>query len=239
LTTKNTTRKQKIGAVGAAAVAVTGIAGAWVGTANASVPAASGKIYGCYSPRGGDLHVFSLGNRSHGCPTGFKTVVWNVKGARGATGARGTRGAAGVKGTHGTAGTNGTNGTAGSNGTQGAQGAAGAAGGPQGAQGAVGPQGAQGATGAQGPQGNQGPQGPAGIVGTVVESGASGVTSTATCPIGDIATGGGSNSGEVTGSFPVGGNGSTAPSGWQAVLVQPGPGAVVAFVVCAPGAVPN
>ena len=57
-THKRHSRRRKIGAVGAAAVAVTGAAGAWIGTANAAIPSASGKIYGCLSnnkPIGLDL----------------------------------------------------------------------------------------------------------------------------------------------------------------------------------------
>lgn len=71
-----------------------------------------------------------------------------------------------------------------------------------------------------------------GALSTFVENGASGATSTATCPDGDVATGGGFSSGLVMASSPVGGSTSTPPTGWQAIAEE---GSVVAYVVCAPG----
>jgi hypothetical protein len=248
----NTSRKQKLGAIGVAAVAVTGMAGAWVGTASAAIPSATGKVYGCYGPKAGDLHVYKLGHRSVNCRAGWKSVVWDVKGAKGAKGSRGATGATGARGTHGTAGVHGTHGTEGANGVRGASGAQGAQGAPgsqgvagaqggsgaqgaQGAQGAVGAQGAQGFQGATGSQGASGTQGATGTFGTVVDVGASGAVSTATCPLGDEAAGGGWNGGNTAQtSFPVGGSPTSAPTGWQAS--SSAVGGVVAYVVCAPGA---
>ena len=67
------TRRAKVCAAAAAAVAVSNMASPWIGTANASVPSADGKIYGCYG-RAGDLHVFFKGHRPANCPPGFKTM---------------------------------------------------------------------------------------------------------------------------------------------------------------------
>ncbi|MFE3020747.1 collagen-like protein, partial [Streptomyces sp. NPDC059256] len=110
------------------------------------------------------------------------------QGTQGTTGTQGPQGTQGATGANGTQGPQGTQGTTGANGTQGTQGAQGA----NGTNGTQGPQGTQGATGAQGPQGPatlstyviRGPQALPVLIGV-------GVTSTANCLAGDVATGGG------------------------------------------------
>ena len=80
----------------------------------------------------------------------------------------------------------------------------------------------------------KGTQGVAGTVGEVVESGASGATSDASCPVGDVLTGGGYDGNGAQASFPTGGSPSTPPTGWQAQILTGTLGGVVAYAICAP-----
>src|SRR5205085_8830204 len=52
-------RLRKAGTVTAAAIAVGGAAAGWIGVAEASIPAANGKIYACYANKGGALRVIN------------------------------------------------------------------------------------------------------------------------------------------------------------------------------------
>ena len=132
------------------------------------------------------------------------TGVQGPQGPQGETGATGATGAQGPRGATGPQGPQGATGLTGATGPQGAQGATGATG-PQGATGATGPQGAPGATGPQGapgatgPKGDQGDPGAEGVSGWVRVEGKDAspsgypttATSTADCPSGTKALGGG------------------------------------------------
>jgi hypothetical protein len=111
-------------------------------------------------------------------------------------------------------------------GPQGAPGVQGVQGGP-GTTGAQGPTGAQGAAGTQGAQGPQGLAAAAGVVSVVQDTNLLPLglqTVSASCPGGEIATGGGyAFNGtilsvlipSVGNSSPVGGSPSTGPTGWN------------------------
>jgi len=132
-----------------------------------------------------------------GCPSGSKTITWNMQGPKGETGAVGAAGTAGPTGATGPAGPAGPTGPAGARGATGPQGDPGPAGpstgipGPQGPQGPQGPPGAKGDTGdtgatgqtglsgpagPQGPKGDPGPQGVQGVKGDTGATGAVGAT---------------------------------------------------------------
>jgi hypothetical protein len=107
-------------------------------------------------------------------------------------------------------------------------------------QGLAGPAGPAGALGPAGPAGPAGPRGPAGATNVSQVAGAAGVNSTAFCPSGRVAVGGGGLAGEgafLVGSYPVVDPGATAPTAWQvqaALAANPATEAAAqAFVVCA------
>jgi hypothetical protein len=114
--------------------------------------------------------------------------------------------------------------------------------GPAGQQGPQGPEGARGPTGERGPVGERGPAGPAGPAGATnvtVTLGQEGMgSSSATCPAGERATGGGGVVTEaeafLTGSAPTV-PASGPPTAWEAeaALEDGDPAMVQAYVVCA------
>ena len=100
--------------------------------------------------------------------------------------------------------------------------------------------GGTGATGATGATGPIGPRGPAGATNLSQVPGPDEINSTATCPAGQVATGGGGLADEgafIFGSYPFVEPGATAPTAWQVqarLVSNPATDApATAFVVCA------
>jgi hypothetical protein len=119
--------------------------------------------------------------------------------------------------------------------TSGLRGATGAAG----PQGPAGPQGQRGPAGPQGLPGQRGPVGPAGISGTeivtVTSQGSAGQkTTTASCPAGDFALGGGfSAQGSVTQSYRSDASGDPAgDTAWTASQSSGNTGSLIVYVYC-------
>ena len=170
-----------------------------------------------------------------GCPTGAKTITWNMQGQKGAPGPGGAAGAAGAAGPTGPAGPAGPRGQAGPQGVQGDPGPAGPSTGipgplgpqgPQGPQGQAGPQGVTGApgqtggTGPAGPQGPKGDPGPQGIQGPKGDTGATGATG-ATGPQGS--TGAQGPKGDTGSTGATGPTGATGAAGAQGAAGPQGP----------------
>jgi len=115
--------------------------------------------------------------------------------------------------------------------------------GPAGSRGETGPRGLTGLTGLTGQTGQTGqtgPRGPAGTTNLSQVSGADEINSTATCPAGQVATGGGGLADPgafIFGSYPVVEPAATAPTAWQVqarLVSNPATDApATAFVVCA------
>jgi hypothetical protein len=160
--------------VGAAVLAMTGIA--W-----ATVPGSNAVIHACYHvKRGGQLDGGSTlrlidpsgnGNpHSKACKHNEVRLDWSqhgVPGPQGLQGPQGPKGDPGPQGPEGQQGPKGSQGATGPQGPDGQQGPKGSQGatGPQGPDGQQGPKGSQGATGPKGSQGATGPQGPKGDTG--------------------------------------------------------------------------
>jgi hypothetical protein len=122
-------------------VLVTGLLGLAAGIGYATIPAAGGRINGCYEKRTGILRV--IDSEAGAKCTSFETPIsWNQQGQRGPTGPAGAGGR----------GPTGPKGEAGAIGMRGPTGAAGA----QGADGRVGPTGPAGVPGPTGPKGDRG-----------------------------------------------------------------------------------
>src|SRR5437588_3119036 len=89
-------RLRKAGTVTAAAIAVSGAAAGWIGVAEASIPAANGRIYACYANKGGALRLINY--PAQHCHSGETRISWNQRGPQGPRGARGPQGARGAQG---------------------------------------------------------------------------------------------------------------------------------------------
>lgn len=113
-------RLRLAGTVLAAAVVASGAAAGWIGLAEASIPAANGKIYACFAKSTGALRAVNYPSKH--CKRGEALLSWNRTGKRGAKGATGARGATGPQGPQGP---QGPSGSAGAQGAQGPQGPAG------------------------------------------------------------------------------------------------------------------
>jgi len=173
-----------------------------------------------------------------GCPSGAKTVTWNMQGQKGAPGPVGGTGSVGPTGPAGQVGPAGPRGQAGPQGVQGDPGPAGPSTGvpgpqgPQGPQGPAGPQGSTGATGATGqnggtgpagPQGPLGNPGPQGIQGPKGDTGATGATG-ATGPQGSTGLQGvKGDTGSTGATGATGATGSTGATGAQGSAGPQGP----------------
>lgn len=81
-------------------IAVTALVVAAAGVARASIPAADGKIRGCYEAdlagSGGVLRNLYVVDERDACPPGTAELVWNQSGPPGAPGAQGPAGPAGT-----------------------------------------------------------------------------------------------------------------------------------------------
>ena len=132
------------------------------GIAYAAIPAADGKISGCYDKRSGALRVV---DQTTTCRSGEAAIAWNQKGPTGPAGTPGLQGEKGETGDTGPAGADGPAGPAGEKGDPGPEGPAGPAGekGDTGDSGPAGPEGPPGPEGPAGPKGDPGdPGGPVG-----------------------------------------------------------------------------
>src|SRR6478735_3058173 len=185
-----------------------------VSAAIAATPTSgTGEIKGCFNNNnGGELRVLPAGAS---CDSKKETAIsWNaqgIQGIQGIAGAQGIQGLPGVKGDTGATGETGAQGEKGDTGDKGDTGATG----ETGAVGATGETGAQGIQGEKGDTGDKGDTGATGAAGaaastSVSVASASGSTFTvvASCPAGNVATGGGftinsSNGNQVVASQPV------------------------------------
>lgn len=112
--------------------------------------------------------------------------------------------------------------------------------GPAGPAGPAGERGALGPAGAVGPAGPTGPRGPAGATNVIQVLGPDDVNSTATCPSGQVAVGGGGLADEgafLFGSYPIADTPGGTPNGWQVqarLVSNPATDAAArSFAVCA------
>jgi len=228
-----------------------------VTSATASKKASSLKIcvqsYGSSENRG-DLNI-NLGacknrGRVYTLPLTGST---GVPGPAGAKGDAGPAGAAGAKGDTGAAGPAGPPGPAGPVGAAGATGSPGSVGatGRAGATGPAGPTGSQGTTGQTGTTGPAGPTGPQGasfvgtdfVISAPTDTTPQDRTVTATCPAGEVATGGGGTVVPISPATPAAfiyqstpTNPSNGPTGWTVRAFSSDPNAtwqLQATVTCA------
>jgi hypothetical protein len=220
--------------VGAALAATTG--GVAIAVSAAAEP---DTIKACVKDSGGLMRYEASASKR--CRSNESAVTWN---SAGEDGARGPRGARGADGAAGEPGADGAMGPAGPTGPAGPAGDSGQ-GGPMGLTGPAGP------SGPAGPTGSPGASATSGITGITIATGSpiavpsitsstpadsSEVTATATCGMGQIATGGGylqiGDSGIVTRS-------QSLVDGWMAVLSRANAGdSIAATVVCADGEAP-
>ncbi|WP_308460691.1 hypothetical protein [Streptomyces sp. Ru72] len=198
-------RRAVTAAAAAAAVLVTSASFALATDEQQSYIAADGTIQGCVNSSG-NLRLVEAGSA---CRPDERSVTWAQKGEQGPAGPKGEQGPAGPKGDTGT-------------------------------QGPAGPAGQQGDTGPQGPAGPAGPTGPQGPAGSPGLAGVHVVTVRkdvgvldmvdvdATCPDGEIATGGGwylpngaaQSYGPALHSNPI--LSGTTPVGWTAGFTNGG-----------------
>jgi hypothetical protein len=178
-----------------------------------------GTIYGCYKTNAGSLRVIDQAAGAT-CSVGEQLIQWNAQGPTGSTGPTGNTGPTGETGP------TGNTGPTGGTGPQGATGL----GGPKGDTGLTGATGNDGPTGATGSQGGTGATGPAGATGSVGSltfyvneadqdvSALSDGNVSVHCNTGDVATGGGGQTGSD--AAPLGDvkpiDASPSPTGWQA-----------------------
>jgi hypothetical protein len=111
---KSASRRWKRGglAVGVAAIASLGVAGASYAAVN-SIPSPSGVFTGCYNNSSGALRVIDPSTGQH-CSATETQVTWNKKGQTGPTGPAGPQGPQGATGATGPVGPQGPQGPAGS-----------------------------------------------------------------------------------------------------------------------------
>lgn len=170
-------------------------AGAAVAVASNAYTDANGVYHGCVGTDSGVLRVLASGQS---CRLNEAAIDWNQVGPKGDAGPQGEQGDQGIQGIQGLTGDKGDKGDQGIQGIQGIQGA-------KGDKGDQGIQGIQGLKGDKGDKGDTGSPGPAGslsvtnVIGPYVGACSTGdptfcsnvASSTATCPDGQVLTGGG------------------------------------------------
>ena len=191
------------------------VLGLVLGAAALAVAGNSGAIYACVNNDSGTVKIVAEGTD---CNENWTLTSWNQQGVPGTDGAQGPAGDDGADGA------DGAQGSAGDDGADGADGA----------QGSAGDDGADGADGAQGPA--------SGAVSQVVTGSSSAFLSTAVCPAGTFAIGGGffmTNDNPPFASYPSTAIGGTAPAGapapaWSVIKATTNTDTVTAYAICAP-----
>ena len=96
-----------------AATAVLAVLSGSLGVAFASIPSGSGRLFGCFITKGGDLRVIDKA-KGQRCGSAERPLSWNQRGPQGIAGAAGATGAAGAAGPAGPPGPQGPPGAPGS-----------------------------------------------------------------------------------------------------------------------------
>lgn len=186
-----------------------------VGVGYAAIPDGAGKLTGCYLSGSGQLRLIDVeATPAQTCRTNETQVSWNQQGPKGEQGIQGIQGVQGDQGIPGVKG-------------------------DQGVKGDTGPQGPKGDTGAPGPN----TLGRKHVVGETKAFAPGGqfTTVVASCPAGEIATGGGFNAGStVSGDpgFTVQASGPGDGESWRFAGSRTGPDSVnktvTVWVICIP-----